>query len=180
VSNSDPFEHIHRKRDSHSVAAVETWQRQLASVAADLHDMLRARRVDVLAPGSGLAGNGRSNTVADPTGNTALQHDPSVERWASFDLAFAEITHGFNTLIAVGQAELANPTPTGLCRHGHCPERKIATRGVKARDGVPRCEACYKFWCLDVSDIDDPDNPREERQHLGQSPRRIGLDKVAS
>jgi hypothetical protein len=182
VTNSDAFDHIHRQRDSRIRQQVETWRRHLDAFEADLDAMLRARRLDVLAPGSGLAGGGRGSDISDPTGNTAIRVDRTVERWARFDLDLAQITAGLNGLTSARQAELADPTPTGLCRHGDCPEKKTATRGVKARDGMPRCEACYKFWCLDVSDIDHPLYPREERPHRGARPRRIGLpaeDRVA-
>jgi hypothetical protein len=162
VTNSDAFDHIHRQRDSRIRQQVDTWRRHLDAFEADLDDVLKARKLDVLAPGSGLAGGGRGTDISDPTGNTAIRHDRSVERWARFDLDVAQITAGFNGLTALRHAELADPAPTGLCRHGDCPEKKVATSIIR---GMPRCSACKAFWYA----ISNPDE-RYEREHPRQTP----------
>lgn len=180
MSNSDAFEHIHRRRDSQVEKQLAVLRRQLEAFAANLPDMLRARRLDDLAPGSGLAGGGRGTDVSDPTGNTALRHDRTVEKWARFDEALAFLTTAGNTLTSLTFATLADPTPTGLCRDGACPEGRMADRGTKARDAVPRCHACHKFWLRDVvspdlESVNGPEWKRRERQEKYQSPRWLGF-----
>lgn len=171
MTNSDAFEHVHRVRDSRTRQAVDTARRHLQAAAADLDPMLRARRVDQLAPGSGLAGGGsRGGDHADPTARTALHPDRTVALWAEWDLAVAELAHAATALTRIRQAVLHDPTPTGLCRDGACPEGRMADRGKTMR-GVARCHACYRFWCQDASNPDE----RGERERVGQSPRRLGL-----
>jgi hypothetical protein len=162
MSNSDAFAHVHRVRDSDTRRAFEVARRQLDAYLADLDAMASARRVDVLAPGSGLAGGGRSRDVADPTGNTALRHDRHVEHWARIDLATAELVGACNALTAGRHATLADPTPTGLCRDGACPTGSLATTIIK---GVPRCSTCKAFWYA----ISNPEE-RYEREYPGQTP----------
>lgn len=174
MTNSDPFAHIHRTRDAHTHTALTVARRQLDALIADLDAMLQARRIDDHAPTGGVPGGSRHTNPADPTANTAIRHNPTTDRWARWDLHLAELTHATNNLCRLVQATLHNPTPTGLCRHGDCPDGRPADRGTNTRDGTPRCHACYRFWC------DDASNPaeRHERQHRGQTPRRIGLEKA--
>jgi hypothetical protein len=174
MTNSDAFAHIHQMRDSRTRQAFDTTARRLTALQADLDSLLKARRVDQLAPGSGLAGGNRGGDIADPTANTALRRDRTVELWAEWDLAQAELNHASLTLTRIQQAVLHEPTPTGLCRDGQCPEGKMADRGKTMR-GVARCHACYRFWLQDASNPDE----RAERERVGQSPRRLGLDKDA-
>lgn len=174
MSNSDPFADIHRMRDSRARQAYDTTARHLAALGPDLDDMLRARRVEDLAPGSGLAGGGRSTDVSDPTGNTALRHDRTADMWQEWDLAWAELTHAATVLTRIRRTVLREPTPTGLCRDGACPDGKMADRGRIMR-GVARCHACYQFWIRDASNPEE----RGEREYRGQSPRRLGLDTEA-
>lgn len=175
MTNSDAFAHFHRTRASKLHKQLGVARLQLDAAIADLEDMLRANRIDEYAPGSGLAGGGRSTDVSDPTGNTAIRWDTTAEKWGAY---FGGLAHTVVELQAVTwarQSTLADPAPTGLCRHGDCPDKRVATRGVKARDGMPRCEACYTFWLRDVASPDDPVHQRQERQRVGQSPRWIGF-----
>lgn len=171
MTNSDAFTHIHTRRANHTRQTLQVLRRQLDALDADLDAMLSARRIDQLAPGTGLAGGARGTDHADPTGNTALRHDRAAEGWARWDEALAFLSTSGNTIDAWRRRQLGhNATPTGLCRDGACPDGKIADRG-RIMQGVARCHACYQFWIRDASDPRD----RGEREYRGQSPRRIGL-----
>lgn len=178
MSNSDAFEHIHRVRDSRVRQALDATERHLHAARADLDRTLAAFRAADPGPGGGIAGGGvTGGDRPDPTGNAATSphRDGVTHIRADFDLAVAELEHAARRLTAVGRQLHRDPTPTGLCRDGACPDGKMADRG-RIMAGVARCHACYQFWIRDAS------NPLErlEREYRGQSPRRIGLEQVAS
>lgn len=174
MSKSDPFAHLRQHRASRVDKVLTVAIRRAQSAHADHARVLAAFAAEERSPGSGRAGGGRGTDVADPTGNQALRHDWAESLRARYDLAIAELEVATRTLISVAQEMIFEPTPTGLCRHGDCPEGKMADRG-KTMAGTPRCHACYWFW------INDHSNPqqRDERPTPRATPRRIGLGAPA-
>jgi hypothetical protein len=174
VSNSDAFAHLRQHRASRVERTFIAAERRVHSGLADHKRVLAAFAAEERAPGSGLAGGGRGSDVADPTGNQALRHDWADALRSRYDLAIAELEHCTREIIAIAQQVIFEPTPTGLCRDGACPDTKMADRGKTMR-GTARCHACYWYW---INDHSNPDQ-RDERPEIGATPRRIGLGKPA-